>query len=335
MRLRARAELSDQRAKYCGWSWTSSRLLYALLRKALSTGAFMSVASVSRLPPQPHRLLAWPVGEREKHRLAVRVDLERHPGGDDERVAGLEFVFLVLDGNSSFALDDGIDGAVGGAVGLRPESLRQELDEGGNGRHRVAAGEGIGELHLPAVAGVGILVLRQQRQRLAAALVRVVEDRRGLAERRPGLERHQAAAEAGGSRAFAARDRLHFLGVELVELRGEGLHDADVEAVHPYHRLVAGVAVVVEGPRGRDDEIARPHGGALAVDRRVGARALDDEAQRRLRMAVAGRDLARQDELQPRVQALRDARLAPPAGGLRGQHPAHPLPCADQPSPPP
>ena len=105
-------------------------------------------------------------------------------------------------------------------------------------RHRVAAGERVDELHLPAVAGVGVLVLRaSRRQRLAAALVRIVEDRRGLAERRAA----PTGARPWPKRATEApslRDhRLHLLRVDLVELGGEGLHDADVEAVHPHHRL--------------------------------------------------------------------------------------------------
>ena len=66
--------------------------------------------------------------------------------------------------------------------------------------------------------------------------------------------------------------------------------------------------MVVPGPRGRDHEIARPHRGPLAVDRGVGALAFDDEAQRALGVAMAGRDLARQDELQAGEERMRDAR---------------------------
>ena len=113
-----------------------------------------------------------------------------------------------------------------------------------------------------------------------------------------------------------------------MELRGEGLHDADVEAVHPYHRLVAWV--VVPGPRRRDDEVTRVHRGALAVDRGVRARALDDEAQRRLRVAVARRNFAGKDELQPGIEALRDARLAPHPRVLQDQHAADRLLGGDQ-----
>jgi len=49
---------------------------------------------------------------------------------------------------------------------------------------------------------------------------------------------------------------------------------------------------------------------ARRPNRGVRARAFDDEAQRRLRVAVARGDLARQDQLQAGVQALRDAGFA-------------------------
>ena len=61
---------------------------------------------------------------------------------------------------------------------------------------------------------------------------------------------------------------------------------------------------------------------ALAVDRGIGALALDHEAQRRLRVAMAGRDLAGQDELQPRVERVRDRRGAAQARILEHEHAA-------------
>jgi hypothetical protein len=79
---------------------------------------------------------------------------------------------------------------------------------------------------------------------------------------------------------------------------------------------VPGLPVVVPCARRRDDEVARMHRRALAVDRRIRAFAFDDEAQRGLRMAMRGRDLARQDELQPAIERARDRRLAAQAGIL-------------------
>src|SRR5690349_17869004 len=159
---------------------------------------------------------------------------------------------------------------------------RQELYEGRDGGHGVPAGERIHELHLPAVAAIGVLVAREQLERLAAAGIGIVEDRRGPAEGRRSAERGETIAEASAGGAFASDHGLHFFRIDLVELRAEELDDADVEAVHPYHRLAPRVAVIVEGPRRRDDEIAWVHGRALAIDGGVGAGALDDEAQRRL-----------------------------------------------------
>src|SRR6185295_1617235 len=158
MVLRARTEPSPQRAKYCGWSGTSSRLLYSRLRKPLS-GAFIgSVASLPRLSPQTHRFLSRAIGEREQHGLAFRLQLERHPGRRDESVLGLEIEALAGDAGTAFALGHRIHRSLGRAVGLRPEAFGQQLQEGGDGRHGMAAGERIDELELPAMAGIGILV---------------------------------------------------------------------------------------------------------------------------------------------------------------------------------
>ena len=63
MVLRARTEASPQRAKYCGWSGTSSRLLYSRLRNALS-GAF--IPRFSRHRP----IASWP-GRSEKENSTV------------------------------------------------------------------------------------------------------------------------------------------------------------------------------------------------------------------------------------------------------------------------
>ena len=90
------------------------------------------------------------------------------------------------------------------------------------------------------------------------------------------------------------------------------------------------VAVVVPGPGRGDDEIARLHRGALAVDRGIGAVPLDDEAQRRLRVAMRRRDLARHDQLQPGEQRAGDRRLAAEAGVHQHQHAARRLLRGDQ-----
>jgi hypothetical protein len=101
---------------------------------------------------------------------------------------------------------------------------------------------------------------------------------------------------------------LHRLGIALHEAGIEERHHWNIEPVQPHDRIGSRIAVVVPGPRGRDDEIARVHRHALAIHRGVRARAFDDEAQRGLRMPVARRDLAGQDQLQPGVQRVRDGR---------------------------
>ena len=92
--------------------------------------------------------------------------------------------------------------------------------------------------------------------------------------------------------------------------------------------VVARVAVIVVGPRRRQDEIAGVHRRPLAVDGGVGAGALDDEAQRRGGVPMARRDLAGQDQLQAGVQALRDARLAAQRRDSRARARAARLPSA-------
>jgi hypothetical protein len=57
------------------------------------------------------------------------------------------------------------------------------------------------------------------------------------------------------------------------------------------------MTMVVPAPIRGKYEIARPHRHALALDSRVGAFALDNEAQRIGRMPVGGRDLAGLDHL--------------------------------------
>lgn len=79
-------------------------------------------------------------------------------------------------------------------------------------------------------------------------------------------------------------------GALVVELEEPGLQGVDqrvVEAVQQHHRAVALVVVVVPVPARGQEQIARPHVHALAVDGGVGALALDDEPEgvRRVRRA--------------------------------------------------
>ncbi len=91
-------------------------------------------------------------------------------------------------------------------------------------------------------------------------------------------------------------------------------------------------AVIVPGPGRRDDEIAGVHRRALAIDGGIGAAALDHKTQRRLRVAVRRRDLARQDQLQPGEQRAGDLRLPRVTRIFQDQHAAGRLHRADQPA---
>ncbi|MNZ99481.1 hypothetical protein D3C78_1188090 [compost metagenome] len=134
--------------------------------------------------------------------------------------------------------------------------------------------------------------------------------------------------------AFRASNRLLGLWVVFRESRPEEAHDRNVEAIQPYHRLptfAAGpVAMVVPSPGWGDDKVTRFHLRALAIDCGIGALALDDKAQRRLTVSMAGRDLAGQNQLQSRIEAGGDRRL--PADGriLQHQHSTNSFCRADQ-----
>ena len=146
------------------------------------------------------------------------------------------------------------------------------------------------------------------------------------------VHRHQVHAVAGQRVAFGPGVGLRLRRALLGEAGVEEAHQRDVEAVEPDHRLVAVVAVVVEGPRRRDDEVAVAHRRALAVDGRVGALAVEHQAQRRLAVAVRRRHLARQDQLQPGVERLGDARAAAQRRVLEHQDASLGLLGGDQPA---
>ena len=253
---------------------------------------------------------------------------QRRPRRHDEGVARAEVEALAADLGRAAPFDHAVDRAVGRAMRLAGKALGQQLQVRPDGRHRRAAGQRIDVAQLVAQPGIGRLLLLQLGQRLAAARIGVVEDRRGgRAVVVP--HRHHVVAEARQAVAFGPRHVLHLGVVVLGEAGVEEAQHRDVQAVQPHHRLGhaldALVAMVVPGPGGRDDEVARVHGGALAAHRGVGALAVDDEAQRRLHMAVRGRDLARHDQLQAGIERLGDRGAARDRRVLQHQHAAHRL----------
>src|SRR5258708_12383654 len=122
MVLRARAAASPQRAKYCGCSGTSARLLYCRARVSFSATFILGLTSL--LSPQTHGFLRRPVGEREEHAFSLRIDVERHPRRHDERVARLEIEPLAADLNAACAFDHRLPRAVRRPPPLPPPSPR-------------------------------------------------------------------------------------------------------------------------------------------------------------------------------------------------------------------
>jgi hypothetical protein len=121
-------------------------------------------------------------------------------------------------------------------------------------------------------------------------------------ERRRTLARaifhwHQVRAVAHRGVAAGERRRLRVLRIVLAEDSAEELTERIVKRIEPDHRRIAKMTMVVPAPTRGKYEIARPHRHALALDSRVGAFALDNEAQRIGRMPVGGRDLAGLDHL--------------------------------------
>ena len=83
----------------------------------------------------------------------------------------------------------------------------------------------------------------------------------------------------------------------LEEHRLEQMGERHVEPVEPVGGLVAVMAVAVPAPAGREHHVAGLHRRLLAVDDRVRALGVDDDAQRMRRMPVRRRMLAGQDHL--------------------------------------
>ena len=116
------------------------------------------------------------------------------------------------------------------------------------------------------------------------------------------LERQHIRSVSRSGIILRAGKRLHALGIFLRKARIEQIDDRHIESVEPHHRLISRVAMIMKCPRRRNDEIARMHRDLLAVDRRVGPLALNNETQGRGRVPVAGGYLARQDQLQAGIK---------------------------------
>ena len=103
--------------------------------------------------------------------------------------------------------------------------------------------------------------------------------------------------------------------VHLEEVRFERIDERDIETVHPHADRAVGVdRVLVPGAVGRQHEIVLAERHAVAVDDRIGALALHDEAQRRRGVVVRGRPLAGVHHLQAGVEPAACRRHVAAAG---------------------
>src|SRR5260370_14649911 len=95
-------------------------------------------------------------------------------------------------------------------------------------------------------------------------------------------------------------DGVTFVAEVLEEIRIKNVHEGDIEAVEPHHRLVGRAAMIVPCHLRRCDVVALAHDGAFTVHGRIGALAFDDEALRGWRVAMRSGYLSRPDHPDPR-----------------------------------
>ena len=193
---------------------------------------------------------------------------------------------------------------------------------GGNGGHHRPAIGGVAEFKGMAERGIGRLAARHQGQALAPFGIGVVEQRLSLrpAGSSAAQEGAQVAAIARRGITRGRRGRVltaHALG----EAGGVKPHGGDIEAIEPDHRARAVIAMVMPLPIGRQHQVEGAHHRALAIDGGMGSLAFHDKAQRRLGVAMAGRHLTGQDQLQPGIEAIGDGRSTGQPRIFQDQHP--------------
>src|SRR6266508_2852637 len=100
-------------------------------------------------------------------------------------------------------------------------------------------------------------------------------------------------------------DRLAALRIALLHDLVQRRDERKIQTVEPQYRLLRIVGVIVPGELGRENQITGLHDALLAVDRRVSTVALNNEAQRRRRVAVRSRVLAGLDVLEGNLDRVR------------------------------
>src|SRR5882672_9435853 len=94
------------------------------------------------LAEQIQLLLHRTVGETEQHGILIRLVGDPLPARHHEQVARAPLKSLVADPCAALALDRGKYRGVGRTIAGSLETLRQQLDEGSDRRHRKIAGLG-------------------------------------------------------------------------------------------------------------------------------------------------------------------------------------------------
>ncbi|KAG1252272.1 hypothetical protein G6F65_017987 [Rhizopus arrhizus] len=190
----------------------------------------------------------------------------------------------------------------------------QQLHAGADGRHDGPARCRVHVFQQDAVigtAGGGACIAAQG---LVSRFPFVLEQGRiGLRPARH-LRAQRRVAPGPAGVVHRVRHRLVQVGVHGIEAGFQGVDQRDIQAVLPdAGGAVFGHAVLVPGAVGRQHEIVRAQRHLVAVDHGVGALAFHDEAQRRMRMLVRGRQFSGLHHLQARIQPAHGGSHVAPA----------------------
>src|SRR5581483_9673217 len=113
------------------------------------------------LAPDPERFLRRAVGDRKQHSLFTGLMRIALPGRHHEDLVDTPREVLAVDRGGALAFGDAEHGAVGRAVGLAFEALRQQREIGAHGRQPRPAVDRVGVTYAGAVALVDVAGLFQ------------------------------------------------------------------------------------------------------------------------------------------------------------------------------
>src|ERR1700683_3584394 len=134
-----------------------------------------ALTMAAHFPEKIEFLLNDAIGVAEYHRLGAGFDLARMPAGPHENVRGPPAEGPIRYPHPALALDHDEYGSRRASVGLRTETLRQQLKRGREGRHRRPAVRRIDIVHFESMAGIDAVHTAHVIQRLARDPVRIVE----------------------------------------------------------------------------------------------------------------------------------------------------------------